>query len=351
MAFRHLERLRNRGLMRTLRRNLSRLVLVAVLLVVGLIGAPLAAKAEGTVVCKIGSNGQKICDLIIKVRSPAPSKPKSPSNPKNPGTNPVTSPDGPRRSGGSGGNGGASGGSSTTPSAGAISRPTYVPSPLITGGGDWLGGGSTIGSCAGGGATALPCPFDRTAPAAAPAPGAPPGAGPAPVAAGAPAPPPPPPPPTNAEWEVAALETLILTEPGIGSAPCTYDGCMGAVGVPVWLWTDPWEPLTEEVTLRGYSITATATPTRVDWSMGDGSGITCTTAGTPFSTSYGFVESPDCGYIYQQQSDNQPGRTFTVTGTMTWDVQWVGAATGSTATTTDDSIAVMIGEYQTVNTK
>lgn len=116
----------------------------------------------------------------------------------------------------------------------------------------------------------------------------------------------------------------------------------------MWLWTDPWEPQVEVVTIRGYSIQATATPTQVTWSMGDGGSVTCGSAGTTYTKSYGFTESPDCGYMYEKTSGNQPGQAFTVTADMLWDVTWVGAASGSTTTNTTESADVRIGEYQTV---
>lgn len=116
---------------------------------------------------------------------------------------------------------------------------------------------------------------------------------------------------------------------------------MGAVGMPVWLWT---------VTVRGYLITVTATPSRVDWDMGDGVGVTCTTAGTPYDPSYGLAPSPDCGHIYQVISASRPGQAHPVTATMTWQVTWSGDATGTTVTTTTDSTQIRIGEYQTVIT-
>lgn len=168
-----------------------------------------------------------------------------------------------------------------------------------------------------------------------------------PVAAGKASPKAPPPrPATPAELAAAALATLDLPTPKIGSAPCTGPDCMGAVGVPVWLWTQPWTPKTTTAAVRGTKITATAKVAKVTWSMGDGGTVTCKSPGTPYRGSYGFEESPDCGYMYTKTSADMPGMRYPVSATATWNVTWAGDETGSTTTTTRATVQVMVGEYQ-----
>lgn len=157
------------------------------------------------------------------------------------------------------------------------------------------------------------------------------------------------PPPTVAELAAAAVATLKLPNPEIGSAPCTGPDCMGAVGVPVWLWTQPWTPKTTTAAIRGTRITATAKMTKVTWAMGDGATVTCNDAGTPYQDVYGFKKSPDCGYLYTKTSANEPGMRYPLTATATWIVTWTGDEVGATTTTTLATVRVMIGEYQVLS--
>ncbi len=139
-----------------------------------------------------------------------------------------------------------------------------------------------------------------------------------------------------------ALSLLVPPVPAIGSAPCHEAGCKGAVGVPVWLWTQPWTTETATATAGPYTVTATATPTQVVWTLGDGQQITCTTPGTAYDLKYGFTDSPDCGARYQKVGNHA------LTATMTYRVDWRGADQGSDVVTTTSSVPVRIGEYQVV---
>lgn len=123
---------------------------------------------------------------------------------------------------------------------------------------------------------------------------------------------------------------------------------MGAVGVPVWLWTDPWETQSTTITIRTYTLTIDAVPTQVVWSMGEGGTVICNTAGTVFNKAYGVTKSPDCGYVYDKTSGDQPGQSFNLSASMNWQVDWSGVITGSTTTNTTETVPVRIGEYQTV---
>jgi hypothetical protein len=108
------------------------------------------------------------------------------------------------------------------------------------------------------------------------------------------------------------------------------------VGLPTWLWLDgaQWRALTSPpATVAGESVTATATPTSVSWSMGDGHSTTCNGPGAPYSTAD--PTHPPCGYTYRVDSLRQPqtgpsanDRYFTVQATVTWAITWqcVGAA-------------------------
>lgn len=125
---------------------------------------------------------------------------------------------------------------------------------------------------------------------------------------------------------------------------------MGAVGVPVWLWTQPWPAQSATASVGGISVTVTAKISKVTWSMGDGSKVVCGTRGTPFDVSMGFKDSPDCGYRYQKTSAQQPGQKYLVTATALWNVAWSGAYIANTTVTTSSPTALSIGEYQVLVT-
>lgn len=101
------------------------------------------------------------------------------------------------------------------------------------------------------------------------------------------------------------------------------------VGVPTWLWINGgWRPLrSPPAALGGRSVTASAMPVSVVWSMGDGNSITCNGPGAPFSSAD--PNHPPCGYTYRvdssQQLETGPSandRYFTVRGTVTWEITW-----------------------------
>lgn len=141
-----------------------------------------------------------------------------------------------------------------------------------------------------------------------------------------------------------AKAKLELDKPTMGTAPCTGQGCVGRVGVPVWLWTQEWQSKSVTATAGPHSITLTATPSKVVWSLGDGQSVTCTSAGTKYEKSMGWASSPDCGLSHGYKRMGH----YTMTATMTWDVSWSGSLTGSETMTTSSSSPVRIGEIQVV---
>ncbi|MGB8382085.1 MAG: hypothetical protein WCG47_12755 [Dermatophilaceae bacterium] len=146
-----------------------------------------------------------------------------------------------------------------------------------------------------------------------------------------------------------ARSQITLDPPAIGTAPCTAAGCKGAVGVPVWMWIDGGFPTrSATASVLGVTVTVTATMDRVDWSMGDGTTITCTTPGTRYTTALGWAQSPDCGHVYQQTSREQPGGTYPIVATARWTVRFTGAYQATTSATTTSQVNATIGEYQVV---
>ena len=101
----------------------------------------------------------------------------------------------------------------------------------------------------------------------------------------------------------------------------------------------------------GASLTATATPQRVVWSMGDGGSVVCASPGTPYSSRYpAGSSSPDCGYVYQRSSAGQPDERFTVKATVVWDVVWQGAGKSGTVPGMEmtSQVPVRVSEVQSV---
>jgi hypothetical protein len=120
-----------------------------------------------------------------------------------------------------------------------------------------------------------------------------------------------------------AVDRLVLPRPAIGVSPVAEQ----LVSLPTWLWIDGgmWSSRSATASVPGVSVTATAMPMKVTWSMGDGSSVECRGPGTPFRPGGDPKrESPDCGHTYRRSSAGQPGEAFTVTATISWAVSWAG---------------------------
>ncbi|GLY68753.1 hypothetical protein [Amycolatopsis taiwanensis] len=148
-----------------------------------------------------------------------------------------------------------------------------------------------------------------------------------------------------------ARSQLRLPNPVIASSPAGTQ----LVRLPTWLWLDRamWQPQSATASVPAVSVTATATPTSVTWSMGDGSTVTCIGPGTPFPA-HGDpqVASPDCGYTYQRSSAAAPGERFPATATVSWRITWSGAGASGTFPdmTTSASASFRVAEVQALGT-
>lgn len=127
----------------------------------------------------------------------------------------------------------------------------------------------------------------------------------------------------------SAVERMELESPSIGMTPLTA-GAPLLVGMDAWLWIDNagprgYGPITRTASAGPVSVTATAKVTKVVWDLGDGSRLTCRSAGTPWSRDKGTGPSPTCGYRYLTPSTQTTEGTFTVRATAHWQVEWAGA--------------------------
>lgn len=105
------------------------------------------------------------------------------------------------------------------------------------------------------------------------------------------------------------------------------------VNLPIWLTLDraSWEPQSATASVPGVSVTATARPVKVAWSMGDGTTRVCDGPGTAWTRGTNLrAASPDCGHVYRRSSAGAAGGAFTVSATVTWEVTWAGAGQSGT---------------------
>jgi hypothetical protein len=161
-----------------------------------------------------------------------------------------------------------------------------------------------------------------------------------------------PPAPSPAQLAQTALNQLRLPTPTIAANPSLDNEQL--VTLPTWLWlAGGWSQVSATAQVPGVSVTAVATPTSVSWSMGDGTGVTCTGPGTPFPVgSDPQSVSPTCGYTYRVSSAGQPNQAFPVTATVHWTVTWSGAGQAGVFPdmTTVGAAAIRVAESQAINT-
>ncbi|MDI6104367.1 hypothetical protein QLQ12_37830 [Actinoplanes sp. NEAU-A12] len=120
------------------------------------------------------------------------------------------------------------------------------------------------------------------------------------------------------------------------------------VNLPIWLALDAasWTSQSATASVPGVSVTATARPVKVAWSMGDGTTRTCDGPGTAWTAGTDpRAASPDCGHVYRRASD-----AYRVTATVTWEVTWAGAGQSGTVPdlTTSGQVQTRVQESQAV---
>jgi hypothetical protein len=142
---------------------------------------------------------------------------------------------------------------------------------------------------------------------------------------------------------------LSLPAPQIAANPRTAQ----LVNLPTWLWLDGgWQNVSATASVPGVSVTATAHPRSVTWSMGDGATVTCVRAGTPYHPEVDpLSSSPDCGHTYRHSSAAEPGQTYAVSATVHWAVMWAGAGQNGAfpGLTTTSTVRFRVEESQALN--
>lgn len=148
-----------------------------------------------------------------------------------------------------------------------------------------------------------------------------------------------------------AANQLTLAAPRIETSPTGEQ----LVNVSTWLWLaqSAWAPVSATAAVPGESVTATARPMSVTWTLGDGTTLMCQGPGTPYAPGGDpSAPSPDCGHTYRQSSAGQPGQAFTVSATVTWGVTWEGGGQAGSlpALTTTTTTTLRVAESQAINT-
>lgn len=143
-----------------------------------------------------------------------------------------------------------------------------------------------------------------------------------------------------------AVSQMGLRAITIGIVPEPLPGRVGIIGLPTWMWVDnPTEttlgPISRTASAGGYSVTAIARVSRIVWSMGDGTSVTCTGPGTRYEDRFGKTPSPTCGHRYSRQG------TYTVRATSYWDVTWSGVGrSGHLTLDLTSATTITMGEIQ-----
>jgi hypothetical protein len=110
----------------------------------------------------------------------------------------------------------------------------------------------------------------------------------------------PPTPPTPAEvWDRVGIPV-----PGIGVNPAAE----GLTGLDTWLWYEGSRGVTVTVSLRGYTVTATAGPSKYRWGMGDGTTYTTTDPGSE--------ADPAATHMYETREE------YPLSLDVTWEGSW-----------------------------
>ena len=156
-----------------------------------------------------------------------------------------------------------------------------------------------------------------------------------------------------------AEKSIVLPAPVIETNPVT-----SVVNLATWLWIAPstWHAYQVTASAGPVSATASAVPTSVTWSMGDGGSVTCAGPGVPYQPALASsAQTTDCSYRYSVSSAGQPSAdgdpndgAFRVTATISWSVSWSaeGAAGGGglPSLSTSSSASLRVEQVESLET-
>ncbi|MFG1879335.1 hypothetical protein ACGFIV_31295 [Sphaerisporangium sp. NPDC049003] len=151
-----------------------------------------------------------------------------------------------------------------------------------------------------------------------------------------------------------ARSRFVLPALKINSSPRPVDPQL--VRLPIWLAISPatWHAYTSTASAGGITATATATPLRVTWIMGDGTTVTCRGPGTTYRDGKNDPRrpSPTCGHTYMESSAQAPNARYRVTATITWSITWtaLGQSGALPSLTTSAAASFRVAESQAIVT-
>ena len=161
--------------------------------------------------------------------------------------------------------------------------------------------------------------------------------------------------PGAAQLADQAVKRLRLPSPVIKMNPLVTVDPEGlpaqVVFVPTWLWVDAssWGTRSATASAGGLSVTATAKPTTVEWSTGDGQSRTCKGPGKAWRPGTDPSQASSCGHTYTAPSP--AGGPYTLQATVTWEISWSGGGETGTrpALTSTSQVALQVLEAGALN--
>lgn len=127
---------------------------------------------------------------------------------------------------------------------------------------------------------------------------------------------------------LSAVERVPFVTADVHTAPAL--GQPSYVHLENWLWVpeNQWRTVEASVTVGGTTVTVTAEPSKVEWSMGDGNTKVCRNAGRAWVKGMTDAAKTSCGYAYDTISvKNKAGGydatgRFGVTARFFYEVRW-----------------------------
>jgi hypothetical protein len=117
-------------------------------------------------------------------------------------------------------------------------------------------------------------------------------------------------PPATADLVAMAQADAEFPMPTVHTAPADKT----FVRLRTTLWVDGFQNVqTEPITVGAQTIQLTAKPKSVTWDMGEKKFV-CADAGTK--------DGKTCNYTYKRSSASEPGGSYKITATITWEVGW-----------------------------
>lgn len=125
-----------------------------------------------------------------------------------------------------------------------------------------------------------------------------------------------------------------------------------------WLWVESgqWHSVAGSQSVRGATVTLTATPSYVEWTMGNGDTVSCVGPGREWVKGMPENAPTNCSYAYDEMEDPK-GDTWTVSAQINYTLAWTctgncGGATsgdlGSQLAAAGDSTTITVYQRQTV---